>query len=140
MTRRFDKEFKIHAVKLVVEEGKAVAQTARQLDISPKTLHKWVADYKKDAEHRRVSNDQSGHACTNQSTNLVCDRTEGVRRKEHFFWNNLTNQCHRGRIIHLVTQCNEKSHRIQMPWLKLSQPPKNRYSKHNSSSKKIHIN
>ncbi|MED4947032.1 transposase [Parageobacillus thermoglucosidasius] len=29
MTRRFDKEFKIHAVKLVVEEGKAVAQTAR---------------------------------------------------------------------------------------------------------------
>ncbi|MBB5356239.1 transposase-like protein [Anoxybacillus mongoliensis] len=47
MTRRFDKEFKIHAVKLVVEEGKAVAQTARQLDISPKTLHKWVADYKK---------------------------------------------------------------------------------------------
>ncbi|CUA80026.1 hypothetical protein GCM10022628_07730 [Anoxybacillus suryakundensis] len=37
MTRRFDKEFKIHAVRLVVEEGKAVAQTARQLDISPKT-------------------------------------------------------------------------------------------------------
>ncbi|ACJ33554.1 Transposase [Anoxybacillus flavithermus WK1] len=54
MTRRFDKEFKIHAVKLVVEEGKAVAQTARQLDISPKTLHKWVAGYKKDARHSFV--------------------------------------------------------------------------------------
>jgi transposase len=40
MTGRFDKEFKIHAVKLAVEEGKAVAQTERQLDISPKTLHK----------------------------------------------------------------------------------------------------
>lgn len=54
MTRRFDKEFKVHevhAVKLVLEEGKAVAETARQLDISPKTLHKWVADYKNDAEH-----------------------------------------------------------------------------------------
>ena len=25
-----------------------------QLDISPKTLHKWVADYKKDAEHSFV--------------------------------------------------------------------------------------
>jgi transposase len=54
MTRRFDKEFKIHAVKLVVEEGKVVAQTARQLDISPKTLDKWVADYKKDDEHSFV--------------------------------------------------------------------------------------
>ena len=38
----------------MVEEGKAVAQTARQLDISPKTFHKWVADYKKDAEHSFV--------------------------------------------------------------------------------------
>jgi transposase-like protein len=38
----------------VIEEGKAVIQTARQLDISPKTLHKWVADYKKDAEHSFV--------------------------------------------------------------------------------------
>ncbi|EPZ37199.1 transposase IS3/IS911 family protein, partial [Anoxybacillus ayderensis] len=54
MTRRFDKEFKIHAVKLVIEEGKAVAQTAKQLDISPKTLHKWVADYKKGAKHSFV--------------------------------------------------------------------------------------
>ncbi|AST07093.1 transposase, partial [Anoxybacillus flavithermus] len=43
MTRRFDKEFKIHAVKSVVEKGKAVAQTARQLDISPKTLHRRLA-------------------------------------------------------------------------------------------------
>ncbi|BDG47228.1 transposase [Parageobacillus sp. KH3-4] len=54
MARRFDKEFKIYSVKLVIEEGKAVAQTARQLDISPNTLHKWVADYKKDAEHSFV--------------------------------------------------------------------------------------
>lgn len=38
----------------MVEEGKVIAQTARQLDISSKTLHKWVADYKKDAEHSFV--------------------------------------------------------------------------------------
>jgi transposase len=41
-------------VKLVIEGGKAVAETARQLDISPKTLHKWTVDYKRDAEHSFV--------------------------------------------------------------------------------------
>jgi transposase len=46
VARRFDKEFKEHAVKLVVDGRKQVTETARQLDISPKTLHKWVSDYK----------------------------------------------------------------------------------------------
>uniref|UniRef100_UPI00366FA78E transposase n=1 Tax=Anoxybacteroides rupiense TaxID=311460 RepID=UPI00366FA78E len=54
MTRRFDKEFNVHAVKLGLEEGKAVAETARQLDISSKTLHKWGTDYQHDAEHSFV--------------------------------------------------------------------------------------
>jgi transposase len=59
MAKRFDKEFKEHAVKLVVEDGKAAAETARQLDISPKTLYKWVADYKSDPQHSFVG---SGNA------------------------------------------------------------------------------
>lgn len=42
MARRFDKEFKEQAVKLVLDGGKQVSETARQLEISPKTLHKWV--------------------------------------------------------------------------------------------------
>jgi transposase len=54
MTRHFDKEFKVYAVKLVIEGGKSVAETARQLDISPKPLHKWGADDKRDAEHSFV--------------------------------------------------------------------------------------
>lgn len=48
MARRFDKEFKEQAVKLVLDGGKQVSETARQLEISPKTLHKWVSDYKQD--------------------------------------------------------------------------------------------
>jgi transposase-like protein len=35
---RFNKKFKIHAVKLVIEEGTVVDKTERQLDISPKTI------------------------------------------------------------------------------------------------------
>jgi len=42
-----DKEFKEGAVKLVLEGGKQITATARQLDISPKTLHRWVSDYKR---------------------------------------------------------------------------------------------
>jgi transposase len=52
--KRFDKEFKLHAVKLVVEEGNTIAETARQLDLSPKTLHRWVSDYKEDPVHSFV--------------------------------------------------------------------------------------
>ncbi|EZP79164.1 transposase [Parageobacillus genomosp. 1] len=40
MGNRFDKELKLHAVKLVVEEENTIAETARQLDLSPKTLHR----------------------------------------------------------------------------------------------------
>jgi transposase len=38
--KRLDKEFKLHAVKLVVEEGNTVAEITRQIDLSQKTLHK----------------------------------------------------------------------------------------------------
>ncbi|QIQ33327.1 transposase [Parageobacillus toebii NBRC 107807] len=44
ITRRFDKEFKIHAVKLVIDEGKAVAQTARRLNISPLRLSQFLRE------------------------------------------------------------------------------------------------
>jgi hypothetical protein len=45
MTRSFAKEFKVYAVKLVMEgrrreEKLSLKQTVRPLDISPKTLHK----------------------------------------------------------------------------------------------------
>jgi transposase len=48
MAKRFDKEFKEEAVRLVIDGGKQISETARQLDISPKTLHRWVSDYKED--------------------------------------------------------------------------------------------
>lgn len=54
MTQRFDKEFKEHAVKLVVEDGYTGMETARQLDISSKTLYKWIRDYKDDPQNSFV--------------------------------------------------------------------------------------
>ena len=40
--RSFDPEFKAGAVKLVREEGKTLAQVARDLDIVPSVLGGWV--------------------------------------------------------------------------------------------------
>ncbi|MFC5827184.1 transposase [Nonomuraea insulae] len=40
--RRFDPEFRAGALRIVKETGKPVAQAARDLGISPYTLHNWV--------------------------------------------------------------------------------------------------
>lgn len=43
--RKFSREFKLEAVKLVRERGVAVAQVARDLDVHEKVLRKWVRDH-----------------------------------------------------------------------------------------------
>ena len=48
MAKRYDKEFKLHAVKQVIESNKPAAQVARELDLSNQTLCKWVQKYKED--------------------------------------------------------------------------------------------
>jgi transposase len=40
--RHFTDEFKAGAVRLVLEEGKQVAQVARDLDLTPSALSGWV--------------------------------------------------------------------------------------------------
>ena len=40
--RFFTPEFKVGAVKLVLDEGKTVAQVARDLDLVPSAFAKWV--------------------------------------------------------------------------------------------------
>ena len=45
MTRRkFTKEFKFEAVKLVTERGVAVAQAARDLDLAESVLRRWMRE------------------------------------------------------------------------------------------------
>lgn len=50
MAKRYDKEFKLHAVKQVIESDKTATQVARELDISNQTLSKWGQKYKEDQE------------------------------------------------------------------------------------------
>ncbi len=49
--RRFTREFKTEAVKLVKERGVAVKQAARDLDVHENVLRKWVRDLSADPQH-----------------------------------------------------------------------------------------
>ena len=44
--RKFDKEFKLQAVKMVLEEHLPVYEVARRLNISENQLHAWKQTYK----------------------------------------------------------------------------------------------
>ena len=43
--RKFGREFKIEAVRLVKERGVSVVQVARDLDVHENVLRKWVKEF-----------------------------------------------------------------------------------------------
>ena len=47
--RKFSREFKAEAVKLVKDRGVSVAQAARELDIHENVLRKWIRELADDA-------------------------------------------------------------------------------------------
>ena len=47
MAKRYDKEFKLHAVKQVLESNKSASQVARELDVSNQTLCSGYKNLKK---------------------------------------------------------------------------------------------
>ncbi|HHS49773.1 MAG TPA: transposase [candidate division Zixibacteria bacterium] len=48
--RRFDREFKIEAVRLVVEEGGRISEVARNLGITANMLSRWKREFLDDPE------------------------------------------------------------------------------------------
>jgi transposase len=48
--RKFSREFKLEAVKLVSERGVSVAQAARDLDVHENVLRKWVREQAADPQ------------------------------------------------------------------------------------------
>jgi len=49
--RQFTREFKLEAVKLVVERGVTAAQAARDLGVHENVLRKWVRELAADPQH-----------------------------------------------------------------------------------------
>lgn len=44
--KRYSREFKVEAVKLVVENGYSMAEVARKVGIAPSTLRPWIDKYR----------------------------------------------------------------------------------------------
>ena len=49
--RKFSREFKLEAVRLIKDRGVAVAQAARDLDVHENVLRKWVRELAGDPQH-----------------------------------------------------------------------------------------
>jgi transposase len=45
---KYDREFMLHAVKLVTEEGRKVYEVAKSLGIHPHMLYRWKVEFDKD--------------------------------------------------------------------------------------------
>lgn len=54
MGKHYDREYKDYASKLVVEEGRKATEVAYELEVSYKSLCRWVADYR-----QRVKGEQT---------------------------------------------------------------------------------
>src|SRR5258708_9388208 len=52
--RQFTEEFKAGAVRLVLDEGKTVGATARDLDLTETALREWVKRARADRTHGRT--------------------------------------------------------------------------------------
>ena len=48
--RKFSREFKLEAVRLVRERGVSAAQAARDLEVHANVLRKWVGDFASDPQ------------------------------------------------------------------------------------------
>ncbi|MGH2896983.1 MAG: transposase [Sciscionella sp.] len=71
--RQFDPEFRAGAVRIVTETDKPVAQVARDLGISPYTLHNWVQ------AQRRQTEQSQGAVTESEREELARLRAEKVR-------------------------------------------------------------
>jgi transposase len=49
--RRFTREFKVEAVRLVTERGVSIAQAARDLGVHQNSLRDWIKEFSTDPEH-----------------------------------------------------------------------------------------
>ena len=49
--RKYDREFKEGAVRLILDGGRTVRRVARDLGVHENMLHRWKAEYLEDPEH-----------------------------------------------------------------------------------------
>ncbi len=59
MSQRFTEEFKIQAVKQVIDQGYSVASVSERLGVTSSSLYNWIKSYGPDSEEHKQSQEQS---------------------------------------------------------------------------------
>ena len=56
--RHFNREYKLEAVRLALSAGKPQNEVARDLQINPETLYRWVREFRRDPQQSFPGNGQ----------------------------------------------------------------------------------
>jgi transposase len=68
MTKKYDRDFKLQTVRMTQEEGKQVAQVARELGISENTLYRWMSEFRQSPTRKQRVNFRSVFATWKRRT------------------------------------------------------------------------
>jgi transposase len=54
--KRYDEEFKVSAVKMIIEKGRSISEVSKSLDVSEPALRRWIAVAKEpeDSDNSRI--------------------------------------------------------------------------------------
>jgi transposase len=85
--RRFDREFREGAVRIVRETGKSIAQVAADLGINPGTLGNWVNQDKIDrGDAERLSSDERTELARLRAENAELRMERDVLKRSVVLW------------------------------------------------------
>jgi transposase len=85
--RKFDREFREGAVRIVRETGKPVAQVARELGVNPGTLANWVArDKRAHGGDGRFSEDERAELARLRRENAELAMERDVLKRSVALW------------------------------------------------------
>ncbi len=86
--RRYDREFRGGAVRIVVETNKPIAQVARDLGIHPGTLGNWVAAERRGAAPGALDVDERAELVRLRSENAQLRMERDVLKRSVVLWVN----------------------------------------------------
>lgn len=81
--RRFGREFKLEAVKLVREREVLAAQAARDLDVQKNVLRKWVKEFGSDRVQAFPDHDQQSPSSQWPNSGIVCSMSRPANVRDN---------------------------------------------------------
>ena len=87
-SKRYPEEFKIEAVKQVVDQGHSVAGVARRLGTTPDSLYAWIKKYGPEAKvYAAASDEQSEIKQLKKELKRVTDERDILKKAAVYFAN-----------------------------------------------------